>query len=411
VDFPGRPVKLRRHYFIAKMTISRSDPLACHVCGAPSLLAIPSYHKLSRVASDCKVWPSGGQLALCSQCGCAQAVLDARWHQDAAAIYANYSIYHQAQGAEQSVFDQISGAPLARSASLVQRLHAASLLPDRGRMMDFGCGNGGLLRSFAAVFKEWTMAGLELYDDRRKEIESIERVECLYTPPMAGVPGSFDLVTFSHALEHIESPLDRLIQIRDKLKPNGLVLIQVPDCAVNPFMFLVADHASHFCLPVLQRLVQQAGYQVLVAANDWVPKELTVIGRKETHPLSHDWTNEGYMNLAALNASVQWLERLASQARAISNRKPFGIFGTSIAGTFLFGELGNSVDFFVDEDPNRPGQVTCGRPIYAPNEVPAGSHIFLGLAPVVAAKVLDRVRTMNINARFYPPPPLPNASI
>jgi hypothetical protein len=30
---------------------------------------------------------------------------------------------------------------------------------------------------------------------------------------------------------------------------------------------------------------------------------------------------------------------------------------------------------------------------------------------VVAAKVLDRVRTMNINARFYPPPPLPNASI
>jgi SAM-dependent methyltransferase len=411
VDLPDSPVKLRRYYFIAKMTISRSEVLACHVCGAPGLLAIPSYQKLSRVASDCKVWPSGGQLALCNRCGCAQAILDARWHQDAAAIYANYSIYHQSQGAEQNVFDQVSGAPLARSASLVQRLHAESLLPARGRMMDFGCGNGGLLKSFGAVFKEWTMAGLELYDDRRKEIESIERVECLYTPPMAGVPGLFDLITFSHALEHIESPLDCLIQIRDKLKPNGLVLIQVPDCAVNPFMFLVADHSSHFCLPVLQRLVQQAGYRVLVGANDWVPKELTVIGRKEAQPVSPAWTNEGYMNLDALNASVLWLEQLSSEARIISNRKPFGIFGTSIAGTFLFGELGDSVNFFVDEDPNRSGRVMCGRPIYAPKEVPADSHIFVGLAPGVAAKVLDRVSAMNIQARFYPPPPPPNVPV
>jgi 2-polyprenyl-3-methyl-5-hydroxy-6-metoxy-1,4-benzoquinol methylase len=350
-------------------------------------------------------------LAVCSGCGCAQAILDARWHHDAAAIYANYSIYHQSEGAEQNVFDQISGAPLARSASLVQRLHAESLLPNRGRMMDFGCGNGGLLRSFAAVFKEWTLTGLELDDDRRQEIESIERVERFYTPPMAGIPGLFDLITFSHALEHIESPLDCLIQIRDKLKPDGLVLIQVPDCAVNPFMFLVADHASHFCLPVLQRLVQQAGYQVLVAANDWVPKELTIVGRKDDQPVSHAWSDEGCMRADALNASVQWLEQLSNQARAISNRKPFGIFGTSIAAAFLFGELGESVDFFVDEDPNRPGRVWCGRPIYAPSRVPHGSHIFIGLAPMIAAKVLARASSININARFYPPPPLPNASI
>ncbi|MGA2543405.1 MAG: class I SAM-dependent methyltransferase [Verrucomicrobiota bacterium] len=393
------------------MTSSRSEVLACHVCGAPGLLAIPSYQKLSRVTSDCKVWPAGGRLGLCRRCGCAQAILDAGWHDDAKAIYANYSIYHQSQGAEQNVFDPVSGKPLARSASLVQRLNAASFLPARGRMMDFGCGNGGLLRSFGAVFKDWTMAGLELCDDRRQEIESIERVEHLFTPPLAGVPGLFDLITFSHALEHIEFPLDCLVQIRDKLQPGGLVLIQVPDCAANPFMFLVADHASHFCLPVLQRLVQQAGYQVLVGANEWVAKELTVLGRKAAKPASHSWTPDGCMDAAELNASVAWLEQLSGHARTISNRKPFGIFGTSIAGTFLFGELGHAVDFFVDEDPNRPGKVWCGRPIYAPNQVPAGSHIFVGLAPLIAAKILERMHSLKLQARFYPPPPLPNASI
>jgi len=390
--------------------MSRSEVLACHVCGAPGLVTIPSYQKLSRVASDCKVWPSGGRLGVCGQCGCAQAITDARWREEAGAIYANYSIYHQSQGAEQSVFDPVSGQPLARSAALAQRLQAESLLPARGRMMDIGCGNGSLLRAFGAVFQQWTMTGLELYDLRRKEIESIERVERLYTPPVAGVPGLFGLITFSHVLEHIESPLDCLVQMRDKLEPGGLVLIQVPDCAANPFMLLVADHACHFCLPVLRRLVEEAGYEVQVATNQWVAKELTVIGRKAVEPLSHSWTDQGCMDAAALRASVSWLERLASQARALSCRRPFGLFGTSIAGTFLFGELGDAVDFFVDEDPNRQGKVWCERPIYAPNQVPAGSHIFVGLAPVAAAKVLERVNLLKMQARFYPPPPLPNAA-
>jgi hypothetical protein len=115
------------------------------------------------------------------------------------------------------------------------------------------------------------------------------------------------------------------------------------------------------------------------------------------------------MDATALNGSVAWLESLSSEARTISSRKPFGIFGTSIAGAFLSGELGDSVDFFVDEDPNRQGKVWCGRPIYAPSQVPPGSHIFVGLAPVAAHKVLQRVNSMNLQARFYPPPVLANA--
>jgi hypothetical protein len=163
-------------------------------------------------------------------------------------------------------------------------------------------------------------------------------------------------------------------------------------------------------LPVLQRLVQEAGYAVRVATNQWVAKELTIIGQRAAQPLSHSWTAQGCMDAGALRASVSWLERLAGQARTLSSRRPFGLFGTSIAGTFLFGELGDSVDFFVDEDPNRQGRVWCERPIYAPNQVPAGSHIFVGLAPVAAAKVLERVNLSKIQARFYPPPPLPHAA-
>ena len=201
-----------------------------------------------------------------------------------------------------------------------------------------------------------------------------------------------------------------LDQIRAKLKPGGLLLVDVPDCAANPFMFLVADHSTHFCLPVLQRLVQNAGFEIVVATNQLIAKELTVIGRKATKPPTPSWSTEGAMDADALNGSIAWLENLSREARNLSIRKPFGLFGTSIAATFLFGELGEAVDFFVDEDPGRQGQVFNGRPIYAPSQIPAGGHVFIGLAPVAANRVLERVTSLRLNAHFYAPPPLHHAT-
>ena len=383
-----------------------SDAPACHVCGAPGLVLIPAYLALSRSTSDCKVWPAGGKMGVCPQCGCAQAVLDTACQKEADAIYGNYQIYHQSAGAEQSVFDAVSGQPLTRSAFLVQRLNETHLLPAHGRMMDFGCGIGNLLRSFGAIFPDWTLAGLELSDAQRQKVESIPQVERLFTPPLSDVPGEFDLITMVHSLEHIPSPLLCLDEIRAKLKPGGLLLVDVPDCAANPFMFLVADHSSHFCLPVLQRLVQNAGFEIVVATNQLIAKELTVIGRKSSKPATPNWSTAGIMDAAALNGSITWLENLSREAHNLSSRQPFGIFGTSIAATFLFGELGEAVEFFVDEDPGRQGQVFNGRPIYAPGQVPAGGHVFIGLAPVAANRVLERVTSLRLNAHFYAPPPL-----
>jgi SAM-dependent methyltransferase len=389
------------------MTTPPPDAPACHICAAPGLHLIPGYRNLTRVTSDCKVWPKGGQLGVCGSCGAAQAVLDPKWHKDAETIYANYTIYHQSKGAEQNVFDSVTGQPANRSDALVRRLNLENVLPAQGRMLDYGCGNGSMLRSFGPVFRQWILAGLELSDARKSEIESIPHVEHLFTPPLSLVPGQFDLVTLIHCLEHIASPQTFLAEIRAKLTPAGLLLIQVPDCGSNPFSLLIADHATHFCLASLQNLVQKAGFEILVGTNQWVAKELTVIGRKDTAAPVPSINDGGDLDAASLTASVIWLESLGRQARTLASHKPFGLFGTSIAATFLSGELGVTVDFFVDEDPNRQGKTWCGRPIYAPSNAPAGGHVFIGLPPVVADRILARMTNLNLPARFYPPPALP----
>jgi 2-polyprenyl-3-methyl-5-hydroxy-6-metoxy-1,4-benzoquinol methylase len=332
-------------------------------------------------------------------------VLEAAWREQARQIYADYTIYHQAQGAEQNVFDTHTGQPSTRSTRLVERWRTEMALPVRGRLMDIGCGNGALLRAFSTALPGWSLAGVEVNDHYQSVVESIPRVERLFTCPAMEVPGEFDAITLLHALEHIPSPRQVLIGLRPRLAAAGLLLIQVPDCKQNPFMFLVADHASHFFVAALRELVQSAGYEVLVAANDWVAKEITIVARKSTTtPCPMAATSDV---VPEISRKLDWLVAFVREARAVAVKGPLGIFGTSIAATWLQDELDGRAEFFVDEDPNRLGQIFMDRKILSPGEAPAGSRVLVALPTPMAEQVRVRLSSRFPHVEFCLTPAAP----
>ena len=66
----------------------------CQICGDGTLNELTAFADLPRVTSDCKPWPSGGRLAMCTSCGGIQKILDARWFAEIGEIYGAYEIYH-----------------------------------------------------------------------------------------------------------------------------------------------------------------------------------------------------------------------------------------------------------------------------------------------------------------------------
>ena len=74
----------------------------------------------------------------------------------------------------------------------------------------------------------------------------------------------------------------------------------------------------------------------------------------------------------------------------------FGVFGSSIAGTWLYGALRDRVKFFVDEDTTRIGQRHERVPILAPAQVPAGARVFIPLVPKMAQGIADRLSKLGI---------------
>ena len=379
----------------------------CHLCAFDELCLLPSYEALHRVTSDCKPWPPGGQLGVCPRCGCAQAVISPQWEEEARKIYDRYTIYHQSGGAEQSVFDATTGAASSRSSRLLRRLNEEFPFPSHGRLLDVGCGNGTTLRAFNEIAPGWSLAGLDVTDHSKAVVESIPGVEALYTGAAGAVPGQFEVITLIHSLEHIAEPAKFLAGLRDKLTVDGLLVIQVPDCWQNPFMFLVADHATHFFESTLSEVVAAGGYDVALTANDWIAKELTAVARKTARERPARMKADTDDNIAAVRARVEWVVTLGRQIRALAAKNALGVFGTSIAATWLQEELHGEAAFFVDEDPSRFGQTFMGRRILRPSEVPPGSQVMIALPTPMAEQVAIRLAREAPGVNWLVPPALP----
>ncbi len=340
---------------------------------------------------------SGGRLLICRECGAAQSPADRQWMEEIAEIYAAYRVYHQSGGVEQYVSDPATGTLRRRSQVLLDKLRTVPGLPQSGSVLDVGCGNGSTLQAFSGR-GGWRLYGLEMDTRSLSALREIEGFETLYTRTPAELPCTFDLVTMVHALEHFPEPGRTLRDLREKIAPGGRLFIEAPNAEDNPFDYLVADHRMHFSPATLSRLVEEAGWTVDCLATNWVSKELSLVVRPGRF---EDRRPQRAAERVA--EQVEWLHRLIGAAReASAGSSSFGLFGTSIAATWLGGVLGGGVSFFVDEDANRIGRTHMGRPILSPAQVPPGSVVFLALIPQIAERIAARLCDTGIDLRRPP---------
>ena len=303
-----------------------------------------------------------------------------------------------------AVFLGDAAAPVTRSEWLVQQVVGHAALPATGRLLDVGCGNGAFLRAFSKAMPGWRLAGTELSEATRAIVERIPRVEAFYTGALQETPGQFDMISLVHVLEHISHPLELLATVSGKLKPGGFVFIEVPDAERNPFDLLIVDHVSHFTRTTLTDLFEAAGYSIAASSQSWVAKEISAV---ITHVGNH--VDSGVHPSADLTAGLEWLRTArtaAGCARAEADGRPFGIFGSSVAATWLAHEVDCAMHFFVDEDPNRQGRHFMGRRVLSPSQVPAGSVVFVGIGGGVAEDVAWRLSQTTPSVSWIPTPPL-----
>lgn len=365
----------------------------CQICGSPTLREVPGFSDLARITSDCRPFASGGMLTVCGECGAVQKAPTKAWLSEISEIYSGYAAYYQSGGDEQIIFDRSSGLPRRRSDVLVERLSNVGSLPVKGSVLDVGCGNGVTLASISRMMPGWQLNGFEIGEGNLPRLSAIPGFCHLYTGSLASIDKGFDLVTMIHSLEHFLAPQEALRMLHGGACGNYL-FVEVCNIDENPFDILVADHLMHFSPATLSRLLLRAGFSTVLAATDWVAKEISLLattGPTNTSPSIFQDGVDSERAYQRVSDYVQWLRNLRQSALdAAATSDSFGLFGTSIAATWLAPQLDDKVEFFVDEDSSRVGRMHLGCPIIHPNDIPPDAVVFLALAPSVANDLVRR---------------------
>jgi len=325
-------------------------------------------------------------------CGAVQKLPNDQWFAEISEIYSTYQAYELADGEEQLVLDEISGHPRKRSSVLLDKLNGLEIFPKKANVLDVGCGDGVTLRAMSECFKDWTLNGYELSSSKEQKLKAITGFGQLFTGDLTSLPEQFDVISMMHSLEHFPSPFEALKVLSEKMSDNGLLFIEVCNVDQNPFDLLVADHLMHFSPISLSHLVSRAGFDILCCETEWVKKEISLVARR-----SHSYQSPPGLNpelvSKKISGNVDWLRSIVETAQTVAatTDDSFGIFGTSIAASWLAGQLGDKVSFFVDEDPYRIGRQYLGRPVLHPKDVQATAIVYLALAPVLAARIQQKM--------------------
>lgn len=141
--------------------------------------------------------------------------------------------------------------------------------PGTGRLLDFGCGAGSYLKTMAD--QGWDVTGVDASTDAVEQArEQFGLTALVGSLPHADLrPGSFDVITMWHSLEHVHRPLELLREAFRLLVPGGKLIIATPNIASLPYRVFgrswfgldLPRHLTHFTPPTMTAMVQAAGFR------------------------------------------------------------------------------------------------------------------------------------------------------
>lgn len=372
---------------------TESSIQSCHVCGG-ELREFTDFREFRLVSSDCQPLNVQSSLCICNKCGTVQKEICDEWLECVNQVYRRYNVYSQAAGKEQRAFDASNGLSSSRSSRILEWIKGGSRhhqLKPKGSILDFGCGNGNFLREFQQAYPGWHLTGLEIDDSNKLPIESIPNTKHV-TGTIDSLEESYDIISMVHVLEHLVDPISLLAQLRKRLKPGGMLFVEVPNLITSPFDLFILDHCTHLTLESLRWILWKGGFQLIDSSTEVIAKEITLVAVTcaESDGDVDVEEVEAATAIEVIGCHLALARRLKARGSELIAVKP-AIFGSSISATWLANELGFNVSLFIEEDNQRIGNHHCGIPILSLADVPPSTPLLLPFSDPTAEIIRTRL--------------------
>ena len=343
------------------MPTSQSNSGICRSCNASVEFLLdfgnqPIVNNLQVEPGDVPKFPI--EVGGCSYCGLVQILNPI----DPAEFYTNYA-------------NSSSVKREPHLEKLIEKLE--SLLPKNAKIIDVGCNDGKFLsRLRESGFND--LHGLEPTKNMSERAINAgfgvlnSYLNSAKSREIVAETGLFDCVTLRQVLEHIENLSDFGVALRNLLKPNGLLVIEVPDAQSHfdlPDFALWEEHINDFSLGSLKHFLRQHGLEVIDSyKTQFSGVCLTVLSRLvDTRSVDVEPVSQ------IVDSFRKWakcFDPFRSQVQAelqyfASRDLPVALYGVGSRSSFFLNvtrSMGN-ISFAIDDDPAKQGKYLPGTDI------------------------------------------------
>ena len=157
-----------------------------------------------------------------------------------------------------------------RKYTLKQKINLInSLVNSKGNLLDVGCGTGEFLQ--ACQENGWETLGIEPGESARSYGINTYYLNIKEEPVLEKLgANSFEIITLWHVLEHVPKLNERITELKKLIKPNGSIIIAVPNCtSLDAEMYReywaaydVPRHLYHFTPITIEKLFAKHGLKL-----------------------------------------------------------------------------------------------------------------------------------------------------
>jgi SAM-dependent methyltransferase len=369
-------------------------------------------HSQRLVVMDDYPLPPSFDVVQCSACGMVFNRNSAT-QKDYDSFYERFSVH---QNPAESADGDIPVWEVTRLQNLTEI--TANSAPSKGsRILDVGCSSGGLLKNL--VFRGFSnVVGVDpspvcVAHVRAKGIEA-------YQGGAGDLPeniGTFDLITLTGVLEHIEDVHATIASLVRLCSPAGRILVEVPDAIRyadflhSPFQDFNTEHINHFSIESLCNLMRQFGMErfredrieISGPSGLQLPCLLAGFERVQEQPMNGPWMiNKSFRHSMQryVNGSREIMERLNQQVLHVLTTSPeVLVWGTGQLAMKMLSDTAlrdAKIIAFVDANPIHSGRSIMGRPILLPQKIPQGDWPIIVTSLLHADGILRVIRNLDL---------------
>lgn len=167
-----------------------------------------------------------------------------------------------------------------------RKLLVENILEENYKILDFGCGNGGLLNLLEGCDK----FGIELNNEM---VKILEKENFSVKNDINKFDEKFDLICMFHVLEHLDQPIEILKDIKSKMEKDSTLIVEVPhandalikkyDCEKFKDFTFWSEHLVLYTKETLKKVLELAGF-----------KDIEISGEQRYNIFNHlHWLSKG----------------------------------------------------------------------------------------------------------------------